>query len=360
MKPRNVLLPLFVIAFLAAALYCEGKGKNTPSLSSSVQTISGAESIKNLIDTSGDRLLMFDLFADWCMPCRILSPLIETIARENRSRVSVYKIDVDKNPDIASVFSVQGIPYVVLIKNRIVVQAFTGVQPKDAYVRAIAQYGATVDASAEDRPDGELVNGVRVIRISTVTTPGNLNVYRGEEVKIVVEKVDLPYSIHIPAFSIEKSAVVGQDLEVEFKAVETGVFPFFCNGDCPVGDGQRFGQIVVLEYAVNADKKEFRSVNAKKAMEYVKKENPLILDVRTPHEFYQGYIPGAKLIPIYQLADRLGEIAGQKNRPVLVYCRSGNRSIPASQILIRNGFRKVYNMRGGVLEWEKAGGELAR
>jgi thioredoxin 1 len=80
---------------------------------------------------------MLDLYADWCMPCKILSPRLEQIAAEHRDKVDVYKVDVDRHGDIARAFGVRGIPYVVLVRNKQAVKAFTGVQPKEAYVRAI-------------------------------------------------------------------------------------------------------------------------------------------------------------------------------------------------------------------------------
>jgi thioredoxin 1 len=91
---------------------------------------------------SPDRLLMFDLYADWCRPCRILAPLIEEIARQNTDRVSVYKISVDKQPELADVFGVTGIPHVAFIKNKERVAKLVGLQPKEAYTDVIAQYAA--------------------------------------------------------------------------------------------------------------------------------------------------------------------------------------------------------------------------
>lgn len=353
---------MFFAAILAivAAAACQKADKPRSPSQVTIERVNGLQSLTALVDTSGDRLLMFDLYADWCLPCKMLSPVIESIAAEHAVRVRVFKIDIDKNPDIAAAFGVQGIPLVVMIKNKAVVQAFTGVQPKGAYVRAILRHAGEVRTESDDKADGDLVNGERVIRLTTATTPGDLYVYRGEEVRIVVEKVDFPYSIHIPAFKIAQEAVIGKDLEVSFKAAETGVFPLFCNGKCPAGDGQRFGRIMVIDYEGTPGKGTFRNISAKKARELLSGEKPLLLDVRTPQEYYEGFIPGATLIPLGQLSDRIGEIERFKNLPVLIYCRSGNRSIPASQILLRNGFKTVYHLRGGIRAWEKAGGTVTR
>lgn len=77
----------------------------------------------------------------------------------------------------------------------------------------------------------------------------------------------------------------------------------------------------------------------------------LLLDVRTQGEFDEGNIEGATLIPVSELEERLNEIDEFKNLPVLVYCRSGNRSVTASNILLENGFTNVHNLLGGINGW---------
>jgi thioredoxin len=296
---------------------------------------------------------MFDLYADWCMPCRLLSPILDKVATDLNATVTFYKINIDRHPDIASLFQVSGIPLVVLVKDKKAVQAFMGVQPEGAYRRAILANAATPPAAHKTPADGELVNGVRVIPLSTATTVGNLYVYRGEEVKLVFDKVDFPYSVHIPALKASGNAQKGQPLTIEFKAAEAGVFSMMCNGRCPVGDGQQFAKIVVMEYEADDGKTVFKSISPKAAQEMIAKEKPFLLDVRTPNEYYDAHISGATLIPVQQLADRIGELDAVKDKPILVYCRSGNRSIPASQILIRNGFKKIYNLQNGINGWMK-------
>lgn len=209
-----------------------------------------------------------------------------------------------------------------------------------------------------DQPDGKLVDGVRIITLSTDSQPGNLYVYRGEEVRLVINRVDFPYSVHIPMYGISKAGELGKALEVEFKAAQAGVFPMFCNGKCPTGDGQRFAQIVVMEFQGEDAMGTYRNVNTKEAMAVIGKEKPLLLDVRTPNEFHEGHLEGAWLIPVQQLAFRIGELEEHRDKPILVYCRSGNRSIPASQILMEKGFKKVYNLSGGIREWIREGGKV--
>jgi rhodanese-related sulfurtransferase len=79
--------------------------------------------------------------------------------------------------------------------------------------------------------------------------------------------------------------------------------------------------------------------------------NYVLLDVRTYEEFEEGHIDGATLIPLDELDDRWIEI--DEYDKILIYCRSGNRSVTASDILLDVGFEKVYNLLGGISAWNE-------
>ncbi len=95
----------------------------------------------------------------------------------------------------------------------------------------------------------------------------------------------------------------------------------------------------------------FESVDPKTAYEMIENDNNVtLLDVRTPDEFkHDGHIENAKLIPLGELANNLNML--DKSKKVLVYCRSGSRSVSASRILGNNGFN-VVNMKGGIMAWK--------
>jgi len=82
-------------------------------------------------------------------------------------------------------------------------------------------------------------------------------------------------------------------------------------------------------------------------------EDYIILDVRTLEEFGQGHMEGAVHIPVNELEGRLGELS--KDKPIIVYCKSGGRSSTAANLLAENGFTQVYDMGGGILEWVDKG-----
>ena len=75
-----------------------------------------------------------------------------------------------------------------------------------------------------------------------------------------------------------------------------------------------------------------------------------ILDVRQPGEYEQEHIPGAKLIPLPKLSDSLDELDQQK--PTIVHCAIGGRSLVAAKLLSGRGFKEVYNLKGGIKAWQ--------
>ena len=80
------------------------------------------------------------------------------------------------------------------------------------------------------------------------------------------------------------------------------------------------------------------------------KEDVFVLDVREPHEYPIANL-GAPLIPLGEVEKRVGELAAQKDREVVVHCRSGSRSQKAALILKNAGFKNVENLAGGILAW---------
>ena len=89
-------------------------------------------------------------------------------------------------------------------------------------------------------------------------------------------------------------------------------------------------------------------------------ENPdhLLLDVRTQGEYDSSHLSNSTLISVQELASIIDEISDWKEKPVFVYCRSGNRSLSASKILKEAGFLTIYNLNGGITSWIQNGFEV--
>jgi rhodanese-related sulfurtransferase len=83
-------------------------------------------------------------------------------------------------------------------------------------------------------------------------------------------------------------------------------------------------------------------------------DDALVLDVREDKEYASGHIPRAKHIPMKQLVGRIKELDKFKSKPILVTCRSGQRSARACSMLKKAGFETVYNQAGGIIAWERA------
>ena len=87
-----------------------------------------------------------------------------------------------------------------------------------------------------------------------------------------------------------------------------------------------------------------------------------IIDVRTPGEFAQGYVPEAKLVNVSSsdLMSNIDALALNKEEPVYVYCRSGNRSKKATSMLKSSAFTQVYELNSGMIGWQKAGKQISK
>ncbi len=78
---------------------------------------------------SGDKPVLLDFYADWCGPCRMVSPIVEEIAEENPQYI-VGKINVDEEPELAGKFYVSCIPMLVVLKNGEIANQSVGARPK--------------------------------------------------------------------------------------------------------------------------------------------------------------------------------------------------------------------------------------
>lgn len=113
--------------------------------------------------------------------------------------------------------------------------------------------------------------------------------------------------------------------------------------------------------ALNAEK-VYREITVDEVKERLAKVDDLvILDVRTEDEYESetGHLQGAILIPVQELEEHYHELDSLKDKEIVAYCRSGHRSERASKFLGKKGF-KVYNMVGGILEWNKVKGDTTK
>lgn len=101
--------------------------------------------------------------------------------------------------------------------------------------------------------------------------------------------------------------------------------------------------------------RKYRTLSPSEAVRVINQDDSLVLDVREDNEIASGRIGGAKHIPVGSLQKRMDDIAKYKDKPVVVYCRSGNRSAMAASQLTSAGFQDVVNLQGGIQAWQSAG-----
>ncbi|WP_430499029.1 thioredoxin [Micromonospora trifolii] len=84
-----------------------------------------------------DKPVLVDFWAEWCGPCRKVSPLLEEIAREMGDQVTIVKLNIDENPETARAYRVMSVPTLTVFKNGQPVQSIAGAKPKGELVRLI-------------------------------------------------------------------------------------------------------------------------------------------------------------------------------------------------------------------------------
>lgn len=113
------------------------------------------------------------------------------------------------------------------------------------------------------------------------------------------------------------------------------------------------GLLISYSYSKGWILADFEFINAKQAIVLLSDDqNITLLDVRTQREYENRHLKNAIHIPVQSLSSSLDRLKGDKNRPIVVYCRSGSRSIKASRILDKYGFTP-YNVEGGIIELMK-------
>jgi len=109
-----------------------------------------------------------------------------------------------------------------------------------------------------------------------------------------------------------------------------------------------------LSYFLMSEPDGFMTVTPAKALKLMEsRKDLLIIDVRGPEELWQGSIEGSVLMPFTEIVQ--GRITPPKDRPILLVCAVGGRSLGLGRAMIQYGWKEVYNLKGGIDEWKRQG-----
>jgi thioredoxin 1 len=98
------------------------------------------DNLRTVLAGAGDRPVLVDAWAEWCPPCKMLTPTIDAIAAESAGRWVVGKLDIDQNPRTAAEFRISSIPTMLIFKNGQLVDTLIGLRPKPDIVSRLQQH----------------------------------------------------------------------------------------------------------------------------------------------------------------------------------------------------------------------------
>ena len=105
-----------------------------------IATVAATDDNFEEIALQGDKPVLVDFWAPWCPPCRKIGPMLEVIAFEQRDRLTVVKVNIDKNPAIAARYGIQSIPTLKVFQGGRNVKTMVGAMPKERLEKNLAEF----------------------------------------------------------------------------------------------------------------------------------------------------------------------------------------------------------------------------
>ncbi len=124
-----IITGALILAFAVLYLVARSKIKNTPVVVDNDDIIKLTD--KNFDHQTKNRVVLVDFWAEWCMPCRMMAPVLNDLAGDLNGNAYVGKVDVEQNRELAQKHNIRNIPTMVLFKNGKEVNRFVGVKTKD-------------------------------------------------------------------------------------------------------------------------------------------------------------------------------------------------------------------------------------
>jgi rhodanese-related sulfurtransferase len=163
-------------------------------------------------------------------------------------------------------------------------------------------------------------------------------------------------SLHLSSRRVFKNIIIKEDIPITKTSLKKfALLLIIILGAGILSGCNSTGLVLEQDLDVESPPEIINSVTVDQAYQLYQ-DGTAFLDVRTSEEWEQVHIPGATLLPLNELEFRLNELP--RDLDLVVYCRSGNRSLQASKILLDAGFTGIINMQGGINDWINSGYEV--
>jgi thioredoxin 1 len=138
MSVSLIIVSALLGAFVLYMIYSFRRMKTMAAVpeSEKIQTLND----KNFRNQIKNGLVMVDFWAEWCMPCKVMGPVLNELAEDENFKATVAKLNVDHFQPVSQQFGVKGIPTLILFKNGKEVDRFVGVKPKDFLIKQVNKY----------------------------------------------------------------------------------------------------------------------------------------------------------------------------------------------------------------------------
>lgn len=136
MKMKGLIIALVVIAVVVILfMRSYNKMKNTPAVENS-ELIEHLTS-QNFAHKTKSGVVLVDFWADWCMPCKMMAPILNEVAEATEGTATIYKLNVDEQQQVAAQYGIRSIPTMILFKDGKEMERIIGVKSKEAVIASI-------------------------------------------------------------------------------------------------------------------------------------------------------------------------------------------------------------------------------
>ncbi|WP_293050500.1 thioredoxin [Paludibacter sp.] len=130
-----IIVGIVIVVIVGYGLYMANKIKNTPEVANSEKVKVLTE--KNFVQQTNKGIVLVDFWAVWCMPCKMMAPIINDVANNAPDGVTIGKLNVEEAQSIAQKYNVRSIPTTILFKDGKEINRFVGVKSKDFLLKEI-------------------------------------------------------------------------------------------------------------------------------------------------------------------------------------------------------------------------------